>query len=210
MSLKEKVIKEAVRLYNRKGISRVSMKELSDSLGISPGNLTYHYKTKGDLLLAIYDIMHEEASGYLETSGFITLHHFEQAMSNYYEFNQRYKFFFNDVVYISREYPEVGKRYEASNLIRFKQGRALLDYFVQSGRMIPESDNVNYDQLVHVVWMTMAFWTAQSQIIVDDNYQINKVSPVGMVWNLLLPLLTEKGLEEYKEIRTYVPLKILT
>ncbi|MCR9252119.1 MAG: TetR/AcrR family transcriptional regulator [bacterium] len=207
MSLKERIISEAVKLYNEKGISRVTMKELADYLKISPGNLTYHYKTKSDLILAIYDIMHVEAAGYLETEGYVTLHHFEKAMTSYYQFNQRYKFFFNDVVFISREFPEVGKRYEASNMLRYKQGRMLLDYFVSSGRMVPESENVNYDRLVHIVWMTMAFWTAQSFIINDESYQVNKVSPVEMVWNLLLPLLTEKGLAEYKEIRSYIPIE---
>jgi len=203
MSIKEKIQQQAIALFSDKGFSAVTMRQIADALGISPGNLTYHYKSKSDLIAVIYQQMHEEAKDYIITEGYITLHHFEQMMEKYYKLTQRYKFFFNDVVHITRQYSEVGKMYEESNLLRFEQGKKLLDYYVASGRMKPASALIDYDKLVHNIWMVSAFWSSQEQVIPSPDYPTNKTTPVDMAMQLLIPHLTEKGMEEYQQIKKF-------
>ena len=203
MAIKDTIMRTSVNLFNTKGFTYVTMKQIADELGISPGNLTYHYKTKEALIESIYDVMHEEAHDFLIKSGYITLHDFEVSMNDFYQFNQKYRFFFNDVVAITSQFKSVAKKYEASNLDRFKQGRSLIDYYVQTERMVPETENISYDQLIHTIWMTMAFWTAQTSLLESDSYLVNKTSPVSLIWNQMFPYLTEKGWSEYREMKTY-------
>ncbi|WP_271784241.1 TetR/AcrR family transcriptional regulator [Aquimarina algiphila] len=204
MKIKDKIYNKALTLFNAKGFSSVTMRQVAESLGISPGNLAYHYKTKADLIQVIYKNMHTEASDYITTEGYITLHDFELMMKKFYQLMKRYHFFFNDVVHITRQYPEVAKMYEESNLIRFKQGKKLVDYYVESGRMKPESEFIDYDKLVYNIWMISAFWSSQEQVITSSNYTVNKTTPVEMAMQLLLPYLTEKGIEEYRQIKKFV------
>ena len=203
MAIKDTIIQASVALFNAKGFTNVTMKQIADEIGISPGNLTYHFKTKELLIENIYDVMHEEARDFLVKSGYITLHDFEVAMNDFYEFNQKYRFFFNDVVAITNQFKSVAKKYETSNLERFKQGRKLIDYYVQTGRMVPETEDISYNQLIHTVWMTMAFWTAQTSLLDNESYQVNKTTPVALIWNQMFPFLTEKGWSEYREMKTY-------
>ena len=50
-----RILDAARKLFNVKGYSATSVTEIAASLGISQGNLTYHFKTKQALAMAIED-----------------------------------------------------------------------------------------------------------------------------------------------------------
>lgn len=50
---KEIIIEEAKKIFNQRGSDAVSLHELAAELGMSRGNLAYHYKDKDMLLEAI-------------------------------------------------------------------------------------------------------------------------------------------------------------
>jgi AcrR family transcriptional regulator len=53
LSTKEKILNGSRVLFNREGWREVRIRDIAGSLGISPGNLTYHFPKKEDLLKAI-------------------------------------------------------------------------------------------------------------------------------------------------------------
>lgn len=195
----------AIDLFNERGLSIVSMKQIADEIGMSAGNLRYHYKSKSDLLTAIYEQMHEESALYiLPNNEYITLYHFEKIVSDFYHFQMRYSFYFKDLTFIAREYPKVKLKHEGSILIRFNESKKLIQYYIETGRMLPERDGISYDKLFHSIWMVSTFWIAQAQILNTKDYPTNQCLPIEPLWNLILPHLTEKGLLEYQQIKKYV------
>lgn len=208
MKLKEKIILKAISLFNEGGVANVSPNQIAAALGISSGNLTYHYKTKAILVKTIYERMHVDSQDYLEIEGYLTLDDFRKVMTKFQQFQEQYRFFFHDMVFITRNYPEVGKLYEASNVLRFQQGRQLFDYYIETGRMIAETDGINYDYLIHAIWMINAFWTAKEKIMTAPNPLKKPANMVEMSWYMILPYLTEKGKEEYTQINEFLQLKL--
>ncbi|NRD23636.1 TetR/AcrR family transcriptional regulator [Winogradskyella litoriviva] len=203
--MKHKIKTEAISLFNTLGFSVVSMKQIADKLGISAGNLRYHYLNKEALLKVIYTEMYDETLDYiLPENTYITLFHFEEMMQKFDNLQQRYAFFFKDIVHISTVYPSISKQYEASNLVRFKDARKLIDYYVESGRMVPETQTIDYDQVIYTIWMISTFWQAQKQTMKTEQYEVNKRPCIEIQWNLLLPYLTEKGMSEYQELRKFI------
>ncbi len=201
--LRDRIISTTIALFNQYGASKVTMKQIADHLRISPGNLTYHFKTKEILMLELYQLMHDEAVGFTIPDGYLTLDHFEAMMMNYVKFNRKYCFFFNDIVFITKQYPKVGKMYEASNLRRFKEAKKLIGYYVDTDRMMPEPRHFDYDKLIHSIWMITAFWSAQRQVIDHPSYNVNQQSPMLFLWQQLFPFLTTKGWNEYLEIQKH-------
>lgn len=204
MSKKTDIIEKAISLFNEKGISTVTMRQIAESLSISPGNLTYHYKTKDALVQIIYQQLHDESSDYISFDGYLTLNDFEIILKRFYELRKRYSFFFNDIVYINRQFPVVAEMYKIANISRFRKSRRLVDYFVATDRMIPENEFIDYGKLIHSIWMINTFWPSQGQIMNSNDYPVNKTTPIDISWQLLFPYLSEKGKEEYTQIRKFV------
>lgn len=50
MNTKEKIVARALDLFNESGINKVGVREIAASLGISPGNMSYYFPKKEDLL----------------------------------------------------------------------------------------------------------------------------------------------------------------
>ncbi len=54
-SMKTAILAEAKKMFREQGYSKMRMVELANRLGISRGNLTYHYNSKDVLVEAIWD-----------------------------------------------------------------------------------------------------------------------------------------------------------
>jgi AcrR family transcriptional regulator len=58
---KEKILRTALGLFNNEGESQVSSVDIASVMGISPGNLYYHYKGKDEIIVELFaDIIFEE------------------------------------------------------------------------------------------------------------------------------------------------------
>ncbi|SEB45654.1 DNA-binding transcriptional regulator, AcrR family [Tenacibaculum sp. MAR_2009_124] len=204
MKLKTKILLKAIELFNSEGIANVSPNKIAKALNISAGNLTYHYKTKLDLLTAIFERMVAESKDYL---GFGTqpasLMELKQILSNFRKLQIDYNFIFIDNVFITRKYPTIGELFKQLSLIRFENGRKLIDALIESKRVIPENNYTNYNNLVHVIWFINIYWSSQDELL--QNHLNNKTTTISteIIWNLIYPYLTPLGKNEYEEINAY-------
>ena len=57
---KEKILKTALGLFNNEGESAVSSVDIASVIGISPGNLYYHYKGKDEIIIELFADFEEE------------------------------------------------------------------------------------------------------------------------------------------------------
>ena len=57
---KEKILKTALGLFNNEGESAVSAVDIASVIGISPGNLYYHYKGKDEIIVQLFADFEDE------------------------------------------------------------------------------------------------------------------------------------------------------
>lgn len=57
---KTRILKTALSLFNQEGEAQVSAVDVASVMGISPGNLYYHYKGKPEIIEALFDDFEEE------------------------------------------------------------------------------------------------------------------------------------------------------
>jgi AcrR family transcriptional regulator len=53
----ERIVLASIELFNREGLQHVAVKDIAAAMGISPGNLTYHFKRRHDLLRAAFNVL---------------------------------------------------------------------------------------------------------------------------------------------------------
>lgn len=59
---RERILESSRKLFNEKGYAATTLAEIAKSVGIAPGNLTYHFPTKGELVTELKKRMEEEVN----------------------------------------------------------------------------------------------------------------------------------------------------
>ena len=200
---RSEIVRKSVELFNTRGFFKVTIKEIADAMGISPGNLTYHFKKKENLLEAIQAQLLEDTDGIMVPAGQeITLAHFQEMFEKFFLVQKSYRFYFIEIIYLLEEYPEITKAYRDRTSNRFSDARKLVDYYIMTGRLKPENEKHDYDDMVHSLWMVNTFWTLGT-VLAGDFGGDRFASPINSLWKMLAPYLTEKGLAEYKTLQPH-------
>jgi AcrR family transcriptional regulator len=197
---KDKILSMAIRMFNESGVQGITSRHIAAEMGISHGNLDYHYRTKEELLLAIYDKMRAEASEAYSTKkpNSSSLEHFHRMVLELEEFQYRYRFFNLDVLEISRSFPLVNKKIQETLILRKQQTQQLFEEFLKDGYVIFPDEDV-MERILHTIRMVITFWLSQLEVVSPYKFQ-QKGEMVRLVWNTFLPYLTPAGREEYERI----------
>lgn len=200
MSTADRIIDAAVKLFNAEGISQVSLRSIAEEVGISHGNLAYHYSNKGEILDEIYGRMKQEMDNAIYPEGDLTLRHYHNLVKRISKFHVRYRFFYLDMMEIARQYPRVIRRYRKTIALRFEQYDRLMSDLIRKGLLKPEREKGFYQSQYRSIWVMSTFWLQHRAVLGDNHPVIASGSEVRHVWEILLPHLTAKGLREFNEI----------
>ena len=193
MNTKERILEVAIQEFNQKGYGAVSLQELAQQLGISRGNLTYHFKTKDALLEAIADQMwfqlERERNKSIQYPSFENLHNQVQM---YYHFQKVYAFIFLDTHVLN--HVSIKKRFRKLTEQTIEDNKAKLAYAIQIGNLKPEPVPGVYNNIALMTWILSFFWLAQ-QIVRGEK---SREDGEKMIWSMIFPHFTEKGLAAFK------------
>jgi AcrR family transcriptional regulator len=196
ISTREKIIKASVDLFNKRGISPVTLRDIADKVGISSGNLAYHFKNKDYIIAEIFRLMEMERQKRLsevqQTPSFDNADRQTLALLN---ISLKYRFFFLDTVDILRAHPKIGILYRRQVEDNIRYIRALLDYSVEKGNITAEPFKGCYDRLSESVWAAVQFWLLKETIRGHKKFDPEEAR-ISM-WTLVRPYLTKKGINHF-------------
>ncbi len=192
-STKSKIVRRAIELFNIDGFSNVSLIRIAESLSLSPGNLTYHFQKKEDLMHAVYKFFQNELLMVLpEMPKDTSLDNFKNQVKVFYQFQLRFSFFYSDLLEVVRAFPQIGKLHQTHIETQIDRIHYVMMSNVSSGMLSNDLTPSEYRLLAHHIWMTSAFWMSQTKIrqcddIADDLQK--------SVWSLIKPHLTKKYID---------------
>lgn len=199
LKTKDRILITAIRMYNESGINGVTSRHIASEMGISHGNLDYHYPTKEALMLAIYDRIRDDASEmYTRQPGISSLEQFHQMIVDLEAFQYRYRFFNLDVLEIVRSFPELNKQIQETIIMRKQQTRELFEEALREGYVVFPDEDV-MDRVLHTIRIILTFWLSQLEVISPYRFK-QRGEMVNVIWNAVLPYLTESGRKEYERI----------
>lgn len=159
---KKRIIHKAQELYNERGISNVSSKTIALELGISDGNLRYHYKNKEAILKVILANMIEDLLviekdfDLMDTA--IDHTFFFNLFKNSYVITFDYRALFIDQVYLSKEFPgyfSIFSKYIEHWRSKFQE---LFDYLLSEGIFDSKYSKEQYSRLYDQISMFSNSW----------------------------------------------------
>lgn len=195
---KTRIIEVAEKLFFQEGIANIRLQQIADGVGISVGNLAYHFKNKETLVEAIYENLFTELSAILsQYMIYPQLLGFDKQFSAMYQFYQKNSFTFNNSWEIERNYPEIQKEWLAASNKVLLQIRKRVDYNIQNGFIKPEPYKGAYESLAGSLLLNINCWIPQQMLrgktVKEDAYKRH-------LWGVLYPHFTEKGVQEFKHI----------
>ncbi|RBJ70615.1 TetR family transcriptional regulator, partial [Pseudomonas sp. MWU12-2534b] len=111
MKTRDRILECALQLFNQKGEPNVSTMEVANEMGISPGNLYYHFHGKEPLILGLFERFQNELTPLLDPPSDVEL-----APDDYWLFLHliverlaHYRFLFQDLSNLAGRLPKLAK-----------------------------------------------------------------------------------------------------
>ncbi len=195
---KTKIVLKAVELFNEKGFSNVSFLKIAQSLSLSPGNVTYHFPKKDDLMNAVYLHFQQEIlkSVPLKVDE-INLSSLHNQIGDFFKLQNNLKFFYSDLVDIVRGYPKIAELHKLHIDNQISRLHDVLNEFSRSGRLKKYESSNLYAFLSRQLWLTGSFWLSRC-IVRGMKHDMEELQE--QAWSLIYPHLTDKGKQELSKL----------
>lgn len=157
---KTRILDAALTLFNERGTANVTTNHIADALGMSPGNLYYHYRNKAEIVRGLFArITGEWATNYQVPLGTMpSLGMMETMVAGNFEIQARYRFFFRDLTLLLNADPELAAAYRANRESGIGNTKSLINLFAEAGVLEPVADAAALDDLAQLLWLVGDFW----------------------------------------------------
>ena len=199
---KSKILATALALFNEFGLAKVTLRNIAQKMGISQGNLCYHFKKREDILEALYHQLVDLMNAVVHQAGMSlpTLNSFFQTSKKMMQHFYDYRFFMLDFVQIVRENESIHQHYKSLSILRKQQFLAMFELWIHEGLMRPEEFEGEFDHLYLRSSILGDFWL--SSAIIQQELNVDLVAQYNhIIFQNLYPYLTPKGKKQFQEIK---------
>ena len=190
----ERILETTLALFNRFGEPNVSTTLISAELGISPGNLYYHYPAKEELINALFD-HYERSLGELLNAG-DGVRNVEDAwffMHTLFELIWQYRFLYRDLNDLLSKNRRLETHFQWVLKNKTLAVKALLDGMSRSGAMTIDARDVEATATSMVAlltyWLSFEYVRDPRNALEPANAEHALLRGAHHVLNLLLPYL---------------------
>ena len=195
MKTKDKIIATAIDLFNIHGTKAISTNHIAKEMGISPGNLYYHFRSKNDIIRSISDNFSNELGSVFKIQ-LDTISDFSSNLTSlfnrFFKIQQSYQFLFLEGVHLTKQDSRLLDNYTNLRSLIKKGYHELLSNLVNIKIMKRQSLNI-IDDLLDTQWIIMWYWI--NHTILDrntyDDFQIKK--GIKLSFSIIKPQLTSIG-----------------
>jgi len=177
---RQRILDAALALFNAEGEPNVTTNRIADELDISPGNLHYHFRSKSDLIEALFgafeqrmlDILSspEERDADIEDIWFLLHIAFETI--------GEYRFLYRDLSDLCARHRGLHQRFRGILRLTMESARALCDDLIRAQRM--QASEHELDALIRNVALVSTFWIAFDQV-----HDADGVHPDRAAWQVM-------------------------
>ena len=207
MTTKEKILNQALILFNEKGVETITTRQIALTLGMSQGNLCYHFPKKEAIIIALYEQLVAKfdnsyqmlSSEEMKLSSDSAISSFLKIINITNQYFVDYKFLMLNFVQIMRWYPSIKRHYQTLTVQRNQQTMDLFNVFQATGLLIKEAYQGQYAHIIEQFMILNNFWLSHAEILHEGN-DAQKIKHFNqLVGAFIYPYLTKKGQVAYKK-----------
>jgi len=156
---KDNILQKAIGLFNESGTASTSMNALAEALGISAGNLQYHYKKKEDVIRAILEEMFKEFDVLYEpVDGPFTLDTLRHFMRINFDIVWKYRFFYRELGALLRNDKILTRRFREIQEQRLNDQENIIKRLASLGKVRAVLNSDELHNIVLIGWVLGHTW----------------------------------------------------
>ena len=198
---KEKILECALDCFNENGFYNTTLRQIASSLGISQGNLNYHFRTKGEILEILYFDLVERMEIEIKKMG-----NPQSMMQVLFESSKislsclyAYRFLMRDLYKIMKEHTNIQGHYNQLPTTRLTQFTQIFDNLINQGVLRVEEFENEYRRLFVRMNILGDNWINTQELI---NKEIK--NPIEyyqlLLFEVIYPYLTSQGKLDFNKI----------
>lgn len=187
---KEEILKAAVKLFNEQGTAQVSTNHICEALSMSPGNLYYHYRSKDEIIIAIFQEMiarWDQSPPPQEASIENLLKLFEQIFTFLWE----YRFIHREISSLYHRLEPFKKIFDEVQKRRLGEIKEILRTYCRAGIFRPMS-KAEEERLARTSWFFSLYWLAYLETEGKTITKKNVGESIEIMKGILQPYLKEQ------------------
>jgi AcrR family transcriptional regulator len=188
------ILRTALTLFNAQGTAAVSTNHIAKELGISVGNLYYHFADKETIVRALYeehtlkfDEMWRAPINANEAAEILV-----GALRRTFTISWERRFFYRELVSLTRADPALRKLYIGQRDRRRSEIRGFQRSFVEHGLLDVPGGDAALAQLEDLSWMISAFWLPHVELRDGTLTKQGALTGARAVLDLYLPYATKE------------------
>ena len=202
MTTKEKILQTALALFNEHGTDAITVRHIAKEMGISHGNLCYHYPNTDAIIEGLYHQMVAVLNQKISAVGSIQLDLqtvyaiSRESFQVFYE----YRFLMLDYVRIMRRVQPVFQHYQELMRQRKLQFTQMFQILVANKLLKPEQFAGQFEAYLVQAFVFGDFWISNAEILYKgpENEKVNHYHRI--YFDALVPYLTEQGWHIYQQL----------
>lgn len=164
-----------------------------DALGISPGNLYYHFRNKEEIIRAIFELQFDAWDHLYDfpTDRLPNLADLIGLGRATFRVNWSYRFIYRELSALLRRDDQLQRRWAVVRARGFTGFCGLIDMFVAAGVLRAPNDPETVTRLAKLIWLISEFWLASVEVSGDtvDTTQIER--GIALMLQVLEPFILE-------------------
>lgn len=197
---KARILDTALERFNKEGIDSVTIRHIAQAMGISHGNLQYHYANTDLIIQALYDrlvvrfdVMLQAAPAQVTDE----VARFRRVVTDTYALIHEYRFIYLHFVEIGRRIPAITKHYRQNLKKREPQFMHLFGLMKEKGIMRKDIPEHILKMLVHQMFIICDFWLSSNEITLQLKEKKALEYYGNLFFSMFYPYFTAKGLKYF-------------
>ncbi len=198
MNTKQKILSAALELYNAQGI-KTSTRQIADSMGISAGNLHYHFKHTPDILTALFLEIKESFDQLISTfemANPISQRTINEHIDSSFAIVWKYRFLFRNFMEVVNTAPTIREAYSKLILTREEQFRKIFSVMRENGYFRNDLPNHCWKTLSKQTMIAGDFWLVHQELVEELDREEAAKAFADFIHGIFVPYTTKFQGEE--------------
>ncbi|WP_157454129.1 TetR/AcrR family transcriptional regulator [Crocinitomix catalasitica] len=199
---REKILRAARLLFNRDGVANVSQRMIANHIAISPGNLTYHFQKRQEIIDALFEEMVDNFEAVKPKGQAVesVLPDLEKWLKAMYKVQFDFRFIPTNFAFITYSNQAIKKAYAKLAKARGEVFNSFIDVLISENLMRDQELTNEYELFLKRFQLLSDHWVLNVQNIEEEVSLKHTREYTQNVMQSLYPYLTEKGKKKFNQL----------